>query len=543
MSNGTRRQISPSDLILAARQGDLQTLASLITLDGSAAGKADSRGETALQIAAHKGSLEMCSLLLDGGALAVIDLGTPTERLTPLHLACSRGHASVADLLIKKGAKVDILDAKSYSALHHAAFKGNSEIVSLLLEAMRHRRCNTVAAVGQDGSKIETPLSLAAFMRHSDIVLQLVHEGDAQAAFVSNASDKAWVEQLVAQSQPAKLPSVLVRGSDTSAPSSPSAQAAVLAGSSPSPLSMGSSSGPSSPQSTGGYSGALRPTSRGVLRSSLRSPNSPRHKTSPKMPVFAPPAPLFDQDDTEVLRRRATEVTASMPPESPIWFKIHKEVPSGLEENLKRTKDKLDDLSVQAASGEEGTLYHSLLRRQSGSLPQVVKGQGSPGSQVVGSTGGPPFNSDHVLQLFPLRYLGLSDGLLIDQDMHFVFYLDPNQQLAAIEAQELPDDPLPFAPDFVGLWEASAGGGLGEKDHLQGHIRPLRHASHCRQMEQINCSSLGAKRSLRHAGIVASWLHARSGVLAEFRGGQASDERASLLVPLCGLLGLHEVRC
>ncbi|KAG7471719.1 ankyrin-1-like [Solea senegalensis] len=49
---------------------------------------------------------------------------------TLLHVAAKHGHLSIIELLIRKGARIDLQDNSGHTALHEAASRGHTEIVS-----------------------------------------------------------------------------------------------------------------------------------------------------------------------------------------------------------------------------------------------------------------------------------------------------------------------------------------------------------------------------------------------------------------------------
>jgi hypothetical protein len=70
-----------------------------------------------------------------------------------LHLAVREGHVDIAQVLIDRGAEVDVLDPDDLTPLHNAAWNGNLDMAKLLLDAGANLHASTY-----DG---DTPLSLA----------------------------------------------------------------------------------------------------------------------------------------------------------------------------------------------------------------------------------------------------------------------------------------------------------------------------------------------------------------------------------------------
>jgi len=92
------------------------------------------------------------------------------DGFTPLHLAASRGHKGVAEMLIASGANVNASSRKFRSTpLHHAAGKGHKDVVQLLIDKG--------ANVNAKDNKQRTPLRLAAEGNHRDIVEMLIAKG------------------------------------------------------------------------------------------------------------------------------------------------------------------------------------------------------------------------------------------------------------------------------------------------------------------------------------------------------------------------------
>ncbi|XP_023314366.1 ankyrin repeat domain-containing protein 27-like isoform X1 [Trichogramma pretiosum] len=92
----------------------------------------NSRGETALHIAAGVGCIEIIQLLLDAGAH--VNLPTRSEGRTPLHLACQNEHPSAVKLLLASAnCNPDAKDHSRDTPLHLAARSGSVRIVEMLV--------------------------------------------------------------------------------------------------------------------------------------------------------------------------------------------------------------------------------------------------------------------------------------------------------------------------------------------------------------------------------------------------------------------------
>ena len=56
----------------------------------------------------------------------------PGQERTPLHCAVTEGHADLAQLLISKGADVNVADERGMTALHWAAHYGRQDLLEML---------------------------------------------------------------------------------------------------------------------------------------------------------------------------------------------------------------------------------------------------------------------------------------------------------------------------------------------------------------------------------------------------------------------------
>lgn len=96
--------------------------------------------DTRLHDAAHEGNVQVLSnLLQDDHYRSRINEKSMWQGgwlpCTPLRIAATAGHGSCVDLLIRKGAEVDLVDVKGQTALYMAVVNGHLESTRLLLEA------------------------------------------------------------------------------------------------------------------------------------------------------------------------------------------------------------------------------------------------------------------------------------------------------------------------------------------------------------------------------------------------------------------------
>ncbi|XP_049303711.1 uncharacterized protein LOC105232825 isoform X1 [Bactrocera dorsalis] len=139
----------------------------------------DYNGQTALNIAARNGHLEVVKLLLsfsqpcnDGtGRMKRVDVNhADRDGWTPLRSASWGGHTEVVKLLISHPAcKIDLADKEGRTALRAAAWSGHEDILKILIESGAD-----VNSVDRQG---RTSLIAASYMGHYDIVEILLENG------------------------------------------------------------------------------------------------------------------------------------------------------------------------------------------------------------------------------------------------------------------------------------------------------------------------------------------------------------------------------
>merc|ERR1719265_175146 len=127
-----------------------------------------------LHAAVCNGDAENCEALLknaeadNGGMKRLLRDGDKWGR-TVLHLAVLRGSESMCALLLKKGAKVDAVDAWDHAPLHCAAYSGSVECCRLLVQ---HAAEVNVVDAGD-----RTPLHVAADLGHEAVCKLLLEHG------------------------------------------------------------------------------------------------------------------------------------------------------------------------------------------------------------------------------------------------------------------------------------------------------------------------------------------------------------------------------
>lgn len=119
-----------TNLLNAVEAGDLETVKQLVK-GGASLGRQGDLGDSPLHAAARSGDLAIGALLIDAGA--DINLGTRHGRSSPLMLAVLSGKADFVEMLLKRGALVDLPDETRSTPLIQASFYRRVDLIKTLL--------------------------------------------------------------------------------------------------------------------------------------------------------------------------------------------------------------------------------------------------------------------------------------------------------------------------------------------------------------------------------------------------------------------------
>jgi len=151
----------------AAMRGEADRVRTLLR-DGADVNAAQGDGMTALHWTALNGDLETTNVLLVAGA--TVEALTRVGRYTPLHLASSRGHASVVSRLLDAGSKPNATTETGVQPLHLAAQAGDAATVTALLG-------HGASVNARDETHGRTPLVFAASQNRLEAVRILLAKG------------------------------------------------------------------------------------------------------------------------------------------------------------------------------------------------------------------------------------------------------------------------------------------------------------------------------------------------------------------------------
>jgi len=159
--------VAESAVADAAMRGEADHVRTLLR-DGADVNAAQGDGMTALHWTALNGDLETTNVLLVAGA--TVEALTRVGRYTPLHLASSRGHASVVSRLLDAGSKPNATTETGVQPLHLAAQAGDAATVTALLG-------HGASVNARDETHGRTPLVFAASQNRLEAVRILLAKG------------------------------------------------------------------------------------------------------------------------------------------------------------------------------------------------------------------------------------------------------------------------------------------------------------------------------------------------------------------------------
>ena len=126
-----------------------------------------------IHVAASEGDMNEVKRLIGGDAALLETRMTNSFYLnlrqpTPLITALALGHTQVVTWLIDQGANVEAVDGDGRKALWHASYRGNVDMVTLLMER------GGANIVGRSDPQSRTALMVASEGGHTDVVSYLI---------------------------------------------------------------------------------------------------------------------------------------------------------------------------------------------------------------------------------------------------------------------------------------------------------------------------------------------------------------------------------
>lgn len=121
------------DIYDAAAIGEMKTLREEIDHDTSLVNSHSTDGATPLGLAAFFGHRDVAEFLLNHQAKLDLIATNPAFPFSAIHSALSGGHRDIFDLLLARGADVDVREGGGFTVLHEAAATGNLEYIRVLL--------------------------------------------------------------------------------------------------------------------------------------------------------------------------------------------------------------------------------------------------------------------------------------------------------------------------------------------------------------------------------------------------------------------------
>ncbi len=206
------RSVEDTALQLAARLGNIEIIQILLEIGANVDAPPQRYGGTALQYAASRGHTEIVQLLLDAGAAVEAKRG----RMTALQGAAKGGHCWIVELLLKRKAEVDARSRSTAEGtpLQLAAKGGHLRTVRLLLDWHAEINC-------QSPGLYATPLQAAACQGSLEVVRLLLETG---ATVDAHPGKLPWSKELTALQTAVRRQHIdvvrilLVAGADPNAP-------------------------------------------------------------------------------------------------------------------------------------------------------------------------------------------------------------------------------------------------------------------------------------------------------------------------------------
>jgi len=145
-----------TELMLAAKQGDLARVKSLLGAGADVAAR-NPNGGTPLMYAALGDNVDVVRLLLASGS--EVD-ARASNGWGALMIAAAKGHAAVARVLLEAGADINVHDVYGWTPLMRACYEDRPAVVELLLaapglalEAREERGATALHVVAQTGNE------------------------------------------------------------------------------------------------------------------------------------------------------------------------------------------------------------------------------------------------------------------------------------------------------------------------------------------------------------------------------------------------------
>uniref|UniRef100_A0A914V0Q2 Uncharacterized protein n=1 Tax=Plectus sambesii TaxID=2011161 RepID=A0A914V0Q2_9BILA len=161
-------QDSPFYVFRASGQGHVDVVARLLNEDESRLNGKDAKGFTCLHHAATRARIKVIDLLLSRGAdINVVD----NEGNTPLHLASEKSKQEVVKHLLVNGADGNIRNNKQWAAIHVATLHNNADIIKELAQFPK------LVDVNLGGLNGNTALHLAATYNFPEACKALLESG------------------------------------------------------------------------------------------------------------------------------------------------------------------------------------------------------------------------------------------------------------------------------------------------------------------------------------------------------------------------------